>query len=92
MYKGSQAHRGYRPTTKIIPPKKVAKPTTIPYRDFAEEIMADLPALMKEYPEGLYAHALKAYYGESNHRVFAALNYLALQGRIDLRMAPDRTY
>lgn len=54
--------------------KRLARLTVAEY---AEEIAADLPTLMSEYPSGIYISHLQEYYGESVSRTHRACHILA---------------
>lgn len=71
---------------------QLKKPLRISYKDFAAEIEKDLDTLLYEYPDGLYAHHLREYYGETPNRIFHALSLLVAQDVVSLCKATDSTY
>lgn len=55
----------------------------ITIRDFAREILTDLPTLIKRSPMGVSYSDLQEYYGESSQRIARALESLIMDDRIE---------
>lgn len=65
---------------------------TIGVETYAQEIADDLPALMCEYPVGIYLTNLQEYYGESSIRTAKACQILERRGVIRIFQAASKAY